>query len=106
MNSILVAYRRSKLQKGRSVTYLLALAGLLLLSSQVFAQQATIVGTITDPSGSVIPNVSVSITNVDTGEVRTIKTNDDGQFTAPSLVIGHYNVKAEAPGFSEAERTG
>jgi hypothetical protein len=106
MNSILVAYRRSKLQKGRGVSYLLALAGLLLLSSQVFAQQATIVGTITDPSGSVIPNVSVSITNVDTGEVRTIKTNDDGQFTAPSLVIGHYNVKAQAPGFSEAERTG
>jgi hypothetical protein len=105
MNSIL-ALRSGKLEKSRSASYLLALAALLLLSTQVFAQQATIVGTITDPSGSVIPNVSVAVTDVDTGEVRTIKTNDDGQFTAASLLIGHYNVKAEAPGFSVAERTG
>jgi hypothetical protein len=84
----------------------MVLFGLLLISSLAFGQQATIVGTITDPSGSVIPDVAIAITHVETGETRSIKTNGDGQYTAPGLDIGHYTVKAEAPGFSVSERTG
>jgi hypothetical protein len=75
-------------------------------SSLAFGQEATIVGTVTDPSGSVVPNVSITLTNTDTGQTRTMTTNGDGQYTAPSLAIGHYTLKAEAAGFSLVERTG
>jgi Carboxypeptidase regulatory-like domain len=70
------------------------------------AQQATIVGTVTDPSGSVIPNVAVTLTNTDTGVSHVIPTNDAGQYVAVDLQIGHYKAKAEAKGFKAAEQKG
>lgn len=80
---------------------LVALAG---FSASTLAQQATIVGTVTDPSGAVIPNVAVSITNIDTGWNRVFPTNEAGQYVAPDLQIGHYQVKATAAGFKAAEQ--
>ncbi|HKV24302.1 MAG TPA: carboxypeptidase-like regulatory domain-containing protein [Candidatus Acidoferrum sp.] len=77
-----------------------ALAG---FGGAVYAQQATIVGTVTDPSGAVIPNVSVTITNTDTGVAHAFQTNDAGQYVAPDLQIGHYTLKAEAKGFKASE---
>jgi hypothetical protein len=70
------------------------------------AQQATIVGTVTDPSGAVVPNVDVTLTNTDTGVSHVIPTNDAGQYVAVDLQIGHYKVKAEAKGFKAAEQKG
>ncbi|HKW58027.1 MAG TPA: carboxypeptidase-like regulatory domain-containing protein [Candidatus Acidoferrum sp.] len=83
--------------------FVFALA-LLGFSCSTFAQQATIVGTVTDPSGAVVPNVNVTITNTDTNYSKVYPTNDAGQFVAPDLQIGHYKVKAEASGFKAAER--
>jgi hypothetical protein len=80
------------------------LFALICFSSAAFAQQATIVGTVTDPSSAVVPNVDVVITNIDTGLSRTYPTNDAGQYVAPDLQIGHYDVKASAAGFKVAER--
>src|ERR1700720_1317818 len=79
-------------------------AALIGFSASTFAQQATIVGTVTDPSGAVVPNVAVVITNTDTGLSRTYPTNDAGQYVAPDLQIGHYDVKASAAGFKAAEQ--
>ncbi len=79
---------------------------LLLGSLVAFAQEATVVGTVTDPSGSVLPNVTITLTNVETGQARTLTTNDAGQYVAPGLRIGHYNIKATASGFTTAEKTG
>src|SRR6185312_3325243 len=76
------------------------------VASFAFAQEATIVGTITDPSGSVLPNVAVTITSSDTGQVHTFTTNDAGQYVAAGLPIGHYTVKAEASGFKSASKDG
>src|SRR5580704_12208890 len=73
-------------------------------SASTFAQQATIVGTVTDPSGAVVPNVAVSITNIDTSWNRVYPTNDAGQYVAPDLQIGHYEIKATAAGFKAAEQ--
>jgi hypothetical protein len=70
------------------------------------AQEATIVGTVTDPSGAIVPNVSVTLINNDTGQSRSIKTNTSGEYVLPDLHIGHYTAKAEAQGFNVAERTG
>ncbi|MBZ5652928.1 MAG: TonB-dependent receptor [Acidobacteriia bacterium] len=71
-----------------------------------FAQEATIVGTVTDPSGAVLPNVTITISNVETGIVQHIPTNNEGQYVAPSLRIGSYTVRAEGAGFKSAERKG
>ncbi|HXY25452.1 MAG TPA: carboxypeptidase-like regulatory domain-containing protein [Candidatus Acidoferrum sp.] len=68
------------------------------------AQEATIVGIVTDPSGAAIPNVTITITNTDTGLVTTSSTNEAGQYVAPNLRIGHYKVKATAPNFKAAEQ--
>src|SRR5580693_9162153 len=80
------------------------LVALIGFSASTFAQQATIVGTVTDPSGAVVPNVAINITNIDTGLTRTFRTNDAGQFVAPDLQIGHYDIKATAAGFKAAEQ--
>ncbi len=81
---------------------------LFLMASALcaFGQEATIVGTITDPSGSVVPNVALTITHVETGQTRTSVTNDTGQYVAPDLPIGHYNVSAKAAGFGPTTKNG
>ena len=76
------------------------------LSLHAFGQEATIVGTVTDPSGSVVPNVAITVTHVETGEARSTVTNSAGQYVAPDLPIGHYNVTAKLTGFSAAETDG
>jgi hypothetical protein len=70
------------------------------------AQEATILGTISDPSGAAIPNVTVTVTNTDTGISRKTTTNTDGQYIAPDVLIGHYDVRAQANGFKVAEHKG
>jgi len=87
---------------------ILALSGALvlfglLLPGAARAQEATIVGTVTDPSGAAIPKVAITVTNVDTGVVLHISTNESGQYVAPDIHIGHYDVRAEAAGFKMAE---
>ena len=86
----------------RHVALLCAL--ILGVSFQAFAQEATIVGTVTDPSGSVIANAKITAKNVETGLVHTISTNEAGQYVLPDIHIGHYDMKAEATGFKAAEQ--
>src|SRR3984893_18100447 len=83
-----------------------AMLGVLFLglSSLAFAQDATVVGTITDPSGSAIPGAKVTATSVETAASRTILTNESGQYVLPELHIGHYDVKVEAAGFKSEEQ--
>src|SRR6202795_1587553 len=80
------------------------LVALIGFSASTLAQQATIVGTVADPSGAVVPNVNVTLTNVDTGRSVVIPTNDAGQYVAVDLQIGHYTVKAESKGFKVSEQ--
>src|SRR5256885_1865160 len=75
-------------------------------AAQTFGQNATIVGTVTDPSGSVIANVKITITNLETGLAHVTTTNDAGQYVAVDVHIGHYNIKAAATGFKVAEQKG
>ena len=90
-----------------SLSHFLVLVVLLLgVAFLTTAQEATIVGTVTDPSGSVVPNVSITVTNVKTGVTRTLTTNDVGQYVAPGLPIGTYDLKAEASGFKVEESKG
>jgi Carboxypeptidase regulatory-like domain len=85
---------------------LLLAALVVLFAAQGFAQEATIVGTVTDPSGAAVANATVTLTNNETGVERTIPTNTDGQYVAPDLHIGHYTARATASGFKLAEEKG
>src|SRR5690348_14420405 len=91
--------------RSKNLKYLPFLFLLLFLMPAVsFAQNATIVGTVTDPSSAVMRNVNVTVTNPATGWTRTYPTNDAGQYVAPDIQIGHYDIKAEASGFKVSEQ--
>lgn len=78
--------------------------GLLLAITGRAQESAQIVGTVTDPSGAVVPGVEVTISNSQKGYVRHLKTNSTGAYVAPALPIGDYVVTAEAPGFERLIR--
>src|SRR5579871_5161877 len=82
----------------------IALVAAFGLSTTAFAQQATVVGTVTDTAGAALPNVNITITNVESGAAKSIESNSAGQYVVPDLNIGHYNVKAEAKGFKTSEQ--
>ncbi|MBV9074649.1 MAG: carboxypeptidase regulatory-like domain-containing protein, partial [Acidobacteria bacterium] len=64
---------------------------------------ATLSGTITDPSGSVIPNAQVAIVNNGTGAVTNVTSNGEGFYSAPNLQPGDYVVRTTASGFAGSE---
>src|SRR3954462_10064451 len=75
-------------------------------SAQSQAINGTIEGTITDQSGAAVPGVSVTVTNVDTGDSRTVVSNEAGVYRAPLLPLGRYRVSAELQGFRKFEQQG
>jgi hypothetical protein len=81
-------------------------AFILIASLCSSAQTATILGSVTDPSGAAIPDAQVNVTNVDTNHVTHFTTNSVGQYVAPDLGIGHYNVQVEASSFQPASQQG
>jgi Carboxypeptidase regulatory-like domain len=83
----------------RVVLGLLIAASLLPGSLAAQAVTGTILGTITDTSGAVMPGATVTLRNTGTGLVRTVVTDADGEYTAPSLPTGKYAVSAELSGF-------
>jgi len=60
---------------------------------------ASIRGTVTDPTGAVVPGVKLTAKNVNTGLVYTLTSNKDGGFSFLQLPIGDYTVRAEQTGF-------
>lgn len=65
-----------------------------------------IVGTLTDPSGSVVPGVDVTILNTETGLARTVHTNQSGIYSATFLQPGVYDVTASKSGFAKIDNKG
>jgi hypothetical protein len=68
--------------------------------------RGSIAGKVTDPQGAVIPDASVTVTNVETNSVRRTRSNDLGYFEVTLLNPGQYSVAVEAPGFRRAVRSG
>jgi hypothetical protein len=68
------------------------------------AVNATLLGTVTDPSGAVVPNAKVTITETQTGITHTAETNDSGNWIAPDLPPGLYAVSVGASGFKRETR--
>ena len=85
----------------------IALMAVLFMAVPLHGQtvSGTVTGTVTDPSGAILPNVSVKVTNTDTGELRTGVTNSTGFFSIPALPPGPYRVDATASGFQQDTST-
>ncbi len=80
----------------------------LLLSPSIFAQQTDnggLTGTVADSTGALVPNATVTVTNLGTNQKRTTTTNEEGRWTYASLSLGNYEVTAEAPGFDLVKQT-
>src|SRR5579871_4629058 len=91
----------------RIVGTLLALG--LVCSIRLHAQGATsgsILGTVSDPTGAVVPNASVQIKNVETGQVQQAPTDVQGRYTIADLPIGNYEAQVSASGFQTMVRRG
>ena len=103
-NAAMTSVRRSM-----RLVILAAVCALLLgFAGQLQAQlsTATMFCTVTDPAGAAIANAKITLTQTDTGFVRTVVTNGDGTYRADFLPIGPYAVTAEATGFKKLDRTG
>src|SRR5579872_3444184 len=87
-----------------------SIASLLLLVAAapvVFGQAAAIngqiEGTVTDPTGAIVPNATVSIQHVETGLTRELKTDESGFYRFTVLPLGTYQIRVQATGFKLAE---
>jgi hypothetical protein len=80
--------------------FLLAASPLAAHAQAVFG---SIVGTVTDPTGAVIPNASVTVTDTNKGISQTVVTNASGNFTVSRLTPDTYSVKVSAQGFEAAQ---
>lgn len=85
---------------------LLTLATALPTAAQSTAINGTIEGTVTDEQGAVLPGVTITVTNTETGDQRVVVSNESGLYRAPLLSLGTYRVDAELQGFKKYEQTG
>ncbi len=89
---------------------LLALAMSLCLSGLAIGQEisGSIVGTVKDSAGAVVPGATVTVTDPakDNQVVRTVTTNDEGEFTVANVAISTYDIAVEAANFKKAVSTG
>ena len=76
----------------RTICAVLALVILTAASGFSQAVNATLLGTVTDSSGGVVPNAKVIVTETNTGVSRSGQTNESGNYTFPDLAPGEYSV--------------
>src|SRR5579863_10309376 len=77
--------------------YLLLAAG----AAQAQVVTADMVGSVTDATGAVVSNATVTVTNLGTNEVHTAKSSDAGEWTITLLPVGNYSVRIESTGFKK-----
>jgi hypothetical protein len=82
--------------------YLAVLMAVLVFGGQAFAQTSTadILGNVTDSTGAILPNATVTLVNKDTNDTRTLQTSDAGAFTFTNLNPGHYKLTFAETGFN------
>lgn len=83
---------------------LLWIVGTSLIWGQVVG--ASLSGTVRDDSGAGLPAAGVLVKNTETGAVRTLVTDENGRYSAPSISIGRYQVTASKEGFNSQVKTG
>ena len=72
----------------------------------VAQQTGNIVGLVKDSTGAAIPQAILTLTNAATSTVRSVTSNDQGEYNASSLTPGSYVIEVEKPGFQKLSRSG
>ena len=101
--------RQRERNQGHEANAGLLLAVFCFSAAMLHAQggsNATLYGTITDPSGQVVPNVEITATNVDTNASWSTVSNPSGYYVISNLPVGNYRVEAARAGFSTFQATG
>src|SRR5947209_9675605 len=88
-----------RLCRSALAAWLLSIAPTILLAQ---GGRATILGAVSDETGAAVPRVSITILNTGTQLKRSVLTDERGDFEAPALDIGNYEVTAQATGFRQA----
>ncbi|MBV8672398.1 MAG: carboxypeptidase regulatory-like domain-containing protein, partial [Acidobacteriaceae bacterium] len=91
----------------QKLTYLCSICVFLLGAFAVSsAQQTSITGQVTDPTGAAVPGATITITQSGTGESRTTQSSAAGLYDFPGIGVGNYDLKATAPGFQTFTKKG
>ena len=92
----------------KKIVFLAVVLALVLSAPALWAQSAStsaLTGTVTDPTGAVLPGVTVTATAVATNQSRTVVTTESGVYRIPLLDPGSYRVRFGLPGFKTSEVT-
>jgi hypothetical protein len=100
-SNLTAKYRHTIVRAWRLFSLLLLL---LLFKPTAYSQLTTadIVGTVSDATGAIIPNATVTLTNLRTNEKRVTHTSGSGDYNFTLLLPGHYSISVQSPGFKAA----
>ncbi len=91
----------------KSIRLFALVAVVIMLTTCSHAQEnATVTGTVFDPSGAAVPNAQLTLTNVATGQTRTVNSNDTGLYSFSNVGVGEFNLSAATPGFQRYVKSG
>jgi|CZLA01.1.fsa_nt_gi hypothetical protein len=79
------------------------LGALILAASFAAAQTASIVGTVSDPTGAVVSGAAITIQNTETGAVRTVVSGDTGVYSVTNLEVGKYQIEVKKQNFATSK---
>jgi Carboxypeptidase regulatory-like domain len=93
---------------GKKTGWVLSMISMLVFAGMALAQQGrgTILGSVTDQTGAVVPGAQIVITNINTNLEFTAVSNSDGAFSTPGLQVGSYKVTISKDGFKKYLRSG
>src|SRR5487761_846188 len=103
---MVVRMNSRSLLAGFSLLAVIVLSLFVPISARAQVTGATLSGTVTDPSGAVIPSAKVAIENTSTGVVRNVTSDSAGLYNAPNLLPGPYSITVSASGFSTRVQKG
>src|SRR5439155_25221480 len=86
---------------GRFVTAIFALIALGTCLSVAQTSTATIIGTVKDTSGALIPGVSITVKQTESGLTRSVVSGERGGYTVPLLPVGAYEITTNMPGLKQ-----
>jgi len=89
-----------------SIVFVIAAICLLAVAAQAQSFTGSIVGTVKNPDGAVVPNAEITIIHEQTNRAVTAMANDEGYYVSPPLPVGAYRVEAKMSGFRRAVRSG
>jgi hypothetical protein len=90
--------------KTLGITVILLIVATALASAQSQATTGTVEGIVTDSTGAVLPGATVTLTNQETGFIRTLVTDTEGRYRGIALPLGTYSIAVELAGFARSAR--